>query len=126
VKSKAFTIIEVLVAVIILATVATALFQISINSKNNFSFYQKKFEFENLASLSLFSKVISNSNLYEQIRTRYNIKDDELRRKLKSIKLTKKIKEISIKKLDEISFKIDQIQIYSKNGSSIYHQIGLK
>ncbi len=125
-KSKAFTIIEVLVAVIILATVATALFQISINSKNNFSFYQRKFEYENLASLSLFSKVISNSNLYEQIRTRYDIKDDELRRKLKGIKLTKRIKEFSIKKIDEISLKINQIQIYSKNGSSIYYQMGLK
>jgi prepilin-type N-terminal cleavage/methylation domain-containing protein len=125
-KSKAFTIIEVLVAVIILASVATALFQISINSKNNFSFYQKKFEYENLSSLSLFSKTISNSNLYEQIRTRYNIKDDDLRRRLKNIKLKKKIKEISTKKIEKISFKIDQIQIFSKDGSSIYHQIGLK
>jgi prepilin-type N-terminal cleavage/methylation domain-containing protein len=125
-KSKAFTIVEVLVAVIILASVATALFQISINSKNNFTFYQKKFEYENLSSLALFSKTLSNSNLYEQIRTRYNIKDDDFRRKLKSIKLKAKSKEVSVQKLDEISFKIDQIQIFSENGSSIYYEIGLK
>jgi len=125
-KYKAFTIIEVLVSIIILSIVATALFQISINSKKNFSFYQKKFEYENLSSLLLFSKKTSNSNLYEQIRLRYNIKDNVLRRKLKNIKLEKKTKVQNIQKLDQISFIIYQTQIFSKNGSSIYHEIGIK
>jgi len=125
-KTKGFTIIEVLVAVIILSVIATALFEISINSKKNLNIYQKKALFENITTLSLFSNQSSNTNLYEQIRTKYKIKDDEFRRKLKSIKLTKKTTTISTKKYEDLTIKIDQIQIYSKENSTIYYKIGLK
>ena len=68
---KAFTIIEVLISVIILATVATLLFQISIKSKNNYIFYLNKQNFENTASLIFFTKKNSNTNIYEIIRKDY-------------------------------------------------------
>jgi len=126
-KTKAFTIIEVLVAVIILSTVATLLFSISMQSKSNYSFYKKKLLFENTASVALFRDKLSNTNLYEQVRSEYNIKDDELRRVLKKIKIQKKTKEISFVKLDkELGFKIYQEQIFSKNSSSNYFKIGIK
>jgi len=125
-KNKAFTIIEVLVAVIILATVATALFQISINSKNNFSNYKNKYIFENLCSLSLFNNKKSNTNLYEQIRKKYKIEDDDLRRKLKSIKIIKKENIITTKKYDDFSLTINNINLLSKNGNTLYHSIGTK
>jgi len=126
-KNKAFTIIEVLVSVMIIATVATALFQISSRSKENFLFYNKKIEFANISSLALLRKQLSNTNLYEQIRTTYNIKDDELRNRLKKIKLKKEEKEISTIKInDYLSFKIDMIQIISKDTSIVYNKVGIK
>jgi len=88
---KAFTLIEVLVSVVILSTVAVLLFEISTNSKNNFSFLSQKATFTTLASLPIMhsSQKYNNSdkNLYEYIRYDYDIKDDKLRRYLKEKKV---------------------------------------
>jgi prepilin-type N-terminal cleavage/methylation domain-containing protein len=88
---KAFTLIEVLVSVVILSTVAVLLFEISTNSKNNFSFLSEKATFTTLASLPLMhaNQKYNNSDktLYEYIRYDYNIKDDDLRKYLKEKKL---------------------------------------
>jgi prepilin-type N-terminal cleavage/methylation domain-containing protein len=88
---KAFTLIEVLVSVVILSTVAVLLFEISTNSKNNFSFLSKKAAFASIASIPLMhsSQKYNNSDktLYEYIRYDYDIKDDDLRKYLKEKKL---------------------------------------
>jgi prepilin-type N-terminal cleavage/methylation domain-containing protein len=88
---KAFTLIEVLVSVVILSTVAVLLFEISTNSKNNFSFLSKKADFASIASIPLMhsSQKYNNSDktLYEYIRYDYDIKDDDLRKYLKEKKL---------------------------------------
>lgn len=90
-SKKAFTLIEVLVSVIILSTVAVMLFEISTNSKNSFSYLTKKGDFTTLHSLALMhsdqSLHNSEKNLYEFIRDDYNIKDDELRKYLKEKKV---------------------------------------
>ena len=90
-NKKAFTLIEVLVSVVILSTVAVLLFEISTNSKNNFSFLSQKANFTTLASLPLMhsSQKFNNSDkkLYEYIRYDYDIKDDELRKYLKEKKV---------------------------------------
>ena len=126
-KSKGFSLIEVLVAVIILSSVATALFEISFNSKNNFVRYQKRINFETLASIPLFLQNNSNTNLYEQIKQNYKIKDDELRKILKETKLQKQVKQFStIKITDDFALQIPQVQIYGKKGSTIYYGISIK
>ncbi len=90
-NKKAFTLIEVLVSVIILSTVAVMLFEISTNSKNNFSYLTKKGEFTTLYSLALMhnDQAFHNSekNLYEFIRDDYDIKDDDFRKYLKEKKV---------------------------------------
>ena len=128
-SKKAFTIVEVLISVIILATVATLLFQISIKSKNNYIFYKEKQNFENTASLRLLNNIKSNTNIYEIIRSNYKIKELETRKKLKSIKLKQSQKPYSKVKIGEepdnqITLNITQEQINSKNGSTFYYHIG--
>ncbi len=90
-NKKAFTLIEVLVSVVILSTVAVMLFEISANSKSNFSYLAKKGDFTTLSSLSLMhiDQKYHNSekDLYEFIRDDYDIKDDELRKYLKEQKV---------------------------------------
>ena len=90
-NKRAFTLIEVLVSVLILSTVAVMLFQISINSKSNFSYLSKKGDFTTLSSLALMhnDQSLHNSQrtLYDFIRDDYDIKDDELRKYLKEQKV---------------------------------------
>ena len=90
-NKKAFTLIEVLVAVVILSTVAVMLFEISTNSKNNFSFLSSKASFTTLSSLPLMqhNEKYHNSDktLFEYVRYDFDIKDDELRKYLKEKKV---------------------------------------
>jgi prepilin-type N-terminal cleavage/methylation domain-containing protein len=90
-NKKAFTLIEVLVSVVILSTVAVMLFEISTNSKNNFSFLSSKASFTTLASLPLMQNDIkyhnSDKTLFEYVKYDFDIKDDELRKYLKEQKV---------------------------------------
>ena len=90
-NKKAFTLIEVLVSVVILSTVAVLLFEISTNSKNNFSYLSEKADFTTLASIPLMHNNPkyhnSDKNLYEYLRYDFKIKDDDLRRYLKEKKI---------------------------------------
>ncbi len=90
-NKKAFTLIEVLVSVVILSTVAVLLFEISTNSKNSFSYLSQKAGFTTLSSLALMhndSKYHnSDKTLFEYIRYDFDIKDDELRKYLKEQKI---------------------------------------
>jgi len=132
---KAFTLIEVLIAVIILATVATILLQISIKSKNNYLFYKRKQNFENISSIGLLHDINTNTNIYEIIRNEYKINDFDTRKYLKSIKLKKDSKKYSSIKLptfndnmnQESNFKLNvlQIKINTNKNSTFYYRIGL-
>ncbi len=90
-NKKAFTLIEVLVSVVILSTVAVYLFEISSNSKHSFSYLSKKGEFTTLSSLPLMHGEYkfnnSDKELFEYVRYSYDIKDDDLRRYLKQQKV---------------------------------------
>lgn len=90
-NKKAFTLIEVLVSVVILSTVAVLLFEISTNSKNSFSYLREKASFTTLSSLPLMHNNPkyhnSDKTLFEYVRYDYDIKDDELRRYLKEKKI---------------------------------------
>ncbi len=88
----AFTLIEVLVSVTILAVVATGLFQISLNSKNNFEFLYKKAAFDRKSSIPLMHNDPKyhhkEKEFYEFLRGSYDIKDDEIRQYLKKEKIS--------------------------------------
>jgi len=90
-NKKAFTLIEVLVSVVILSTVAVLLFEISTNSKNSFSYLSQKASFTTLSALPLMHNDPkyhnSDKTLFEYIRYDFDIKDDELRKYLKEKKI---------------------------------------
>jgi prepilin-type N-terminal cleavage/methylation domain-containing protein len=88
---RAFTLIEVLVSVAILAVVATGLLQISTNSKNNFAFLLQKAQFDRKSSIPIMHNDPkyhhSEKDLYEFLRDDYTIKEDEVRKMLKKTKI---------------------------------------
>ena len=89
---NAFTLIEVLVSVAILAVVATGLFQIAINSKNNFTFLANKAQFDRLASIPVTHNDPkyhrTEKSLYDFLREDYMIKEDKVIRFLKQKKIS--------------------------------------
>ena len=127
--SKGFTIIEVLISVIILASIATILYQISFKSKSNYIFYKKKYNFENISTLGLLHDIKSNTNLYEILRSEYKINDYEQRKFLKTIKIKKKIIDYSKIKLPiedaKYYININQIQIQYKKNIAYYFSVGI-
>ncbi len=86
-----FTLIEVLVSVAILAVVATGLFQIALNSKNNFAFLEQKAQFDRIASIPIMHNDPKyhhqEKSLYEFLREDYDIRQDDVRKALKERKV---------------------------------------
>jgi len=97
--TKAFTLIEVLVSVMILAVVGTGLLQISTNSKQNFMFLKEKSNFDRLASIAFIHNDQKyhhkDMTLYDFIKDDYDNVEDELRQYLKEIKVTYNHEEVS-------------------------------
>lgn len=97
--TKAFTLIEVLVSVMILAVVGTGLLQISTNSKHNFIFLKKKSEFDRLASIAFIHNNQKfhhkDMTLYDFVRDDYDNIDDDLRKYLKNIKVSYEDEEVA-------------------------------
>ena len=89
---NAFTLIEVLVSVTILAVVATGLFQISINSKNNFAFLEQKARFDRLSSIPIMHNDEKyhhkEKTFFDFLREDYEIKEDKVRKFLKKEKIS--------------------------------------
>ena len=97
--TKAFTLIEVLVSVMILAVVGTGLLQVSANSKHNFIFLKQKSEFDRLASIAFIHNDQKHHHkdltLFDFIKDDYSDIDDELRKYLKEIKVSYSHEEVS-------------------------------
>ncbi len=97
--TKAFTLIEVLVSVMILAVVGTGLLQISSNSKHNFMFLKEKSEFDRLASIAFIHNEQKyhhkDITLYDFIKDDYTNIDDDLRKYLKGVKVSYSHEEVS-------------------------------
>jgi len=141
-NKKAFTLIEVLVSVVILSTVAVLLFEISTNSKNSFSYLSQKASFTTLSSLPLMHNNPkyhnSDKTLYEYIRYDFDIKDDDLRKYLKEKKIHYRQEEFAdfspLNESDEemeqgtdgFTILFDKIQISNKQQSTFLYKIDIK
>jgi len=147
-NKKAFTLIEVLISVVILSTVAVLLFEISTNSKNSFSYLSQKASFTTLSSLPLMHNNPkyhnSDKTLYEYIRYDFDIKDDDLRKYLKEKKIHYRQEEFAdfspLSESDEIveyneemgqgtdgfTILFDKIQISNKQQSTFLYKIDIK
>ena len=100
-KSKrAFTLIEVLISVTLLAVVGVALMQVAANSKKGFSYLVKKISFDEKSSIALthhnkkYHK--ATKDLYSFLSNEYNITDDDFIRILKEEKLSYEQKNFSV------------------------------
>jgi len=116
---SAFTLIEVLVSVAILAVVATGLFQISLNSKNNFDYLNHKATFDRLSAIGFMHNDQKHhhkqKNLYEFLRYDYTIKDDAIRTHLKKLKVSYTQEEYStFSPLGDIAEKIDDSNTFEQ------------
>lgn len=80
--SKAFTIIEVVISVVIIVSVGIGLLQVSSNSTKLISYSQKKALLSGTFSVALLNKnnvcEDKDTNLYEPLKTTFDIKDDKL------------------------------------------------
>ncbi|MCP4971837.1 MAG: prepilin-type N-terminal cleavage/methylation domain-containing protein [Arcobacter sp.] len=119
---KAFSLMEVIIATALLSVVMISLFQVKSNNifiveKTNESKKQKDY-----ISLAIDTKDYSKKNKNIYLSRIFNIKDDDLRREFKEVKI--KIKEefptIRIEKVEDISIKISNYKTkYSfENGIS--------
>ena len=97
--TKAFTLIEVLVSVMILSVVGTGLLQISSNSKQNFAFLKEKSEFDRLASIAFIHNDKKyhhkDMTLFDFLRDDYTQINDDLRKYLKEVKVSYSHEEVS-------------------------------
>ncbi len=151
-NSKAFTLIEVLVSITILAVVATGLFKISLNSKANFAYLYKKSQFDRLSSIAFMHNDQKfhhkEKSLYDFVRDNYTIKDDEIRQYLKKNKISYSQEEYSTLSLGDnsdtentnetnsqdqegdiipnITFVFDKITISNKNQSTYAYKIYMR
>lgn len=147
---SAFTLIEVLVSITILAVVATGLFKISMNSKDNFAYLHEKSKFDRLSSIAFMHNNQKyhhkEKELYDFLRRDYNIKDDDIRQYLKKHILTYTQEEYSTLSLGDtssqdeadsadmqdeqtipdITFVFDKITISNKHQSTYAYKIYMR
>jgi prepilin-type N-terminal cleavage/methylation domain-containing protein len=149
VNKNAFTLIEVLVSVVILSSVAVILFEISTNAKSNYTFLKDKSDFSTLSSVALTHSNQKyhnkNMNLYEFIKYDYKIKDDDLRKYLKSKKInyeheefstfspfsegdadTLKTQDNNIAEMVNFTLVFDRVKIWTKEQSSYIYKIYMR
>ena len=125
---RAFTLIEVVIAVYIAVIAVYALYSVYGNLKHMFVISDKKKEF------ALYSSVVpvegrSSGNLYEALRE-FNITNDEIIRTLKKVSLKTEKKEIFSRKINidnlNIIGTINSIKVYNSTNSVYYYNFGLK
>ncbi|MDR1460722.1 MAG: type II secretion system GspH family protein [Campylobacteraceae bacterium] len=94
---KAFTLVEVLIAVAIVFTAGLGLLKVSSNSSKLINYAKVKNEANSLFSFALLNDVCSSDvddNLYDVIKTKFAIRDDDLISALKEQNLTCESEEI--------------------------------
>ncbi len=139
-SKKGFTLIEVLVAVVILSSVAVLLFEINTNSKNSFSFLRKKSDFIMLSSLPIMHSNYKYHNksmsIYEFIKDQYDIKDNDLIDYLKREEVHFSYKEFSSfsplgegtldSEMPNFQIVFDKVEVYNKTQSSWVYKIYMR
>jgi len=138
-KRKAFTLVEVLISVTLLAIAGLALMQVSANSKKGFSFLKNKLSFDERCSIPLTHKNRAyhkkTKDLYSFLQKDYFITNDEIIKDLKNYKVSYEQKTFSVinpfqeeeeneeytedtkKQKNGLVINIDKIDIFNKKGS---------
>ncbi len=140
-SKKAFTLIEVLIAVMLLAIAGAALMQVSINNKNNFELTANRVIFDEEVSIPLTHRDKkyhkTTKDLYTYLSAEYNLTNDEIIKFLKSKKFSYEQKNFSVIKpfedeneseislnpnqdqtnIPSLTINIDKITIFDKENS---------
>jgi len=89
---RGFTLIEVLISVALLSVAASAIFALSTSQKRVFEFSKERFQVSALSSVIYqnYDEKLDKStkDIYEIIKSRYSIDNDDIRRYLKDKKAT--------------------------------------
>ena len=125
-NKPAYILMEIIVSIIILSIVGIALLKINSNQKKLYSIATKKLNFSRYASLVLNQHSIDlhnkNINLYDLVKSKYNLKNDFEIQELKKLKIhySQKYKSIINMKQDNknINILIDEIILSNKDGVS--------
>jgi hypothetical protein len=113
--TKAFTLVEVLIAVVIVFTAGLGLLSVSSNSSKIIKYAKVKNEANMLFSVAILNNLCSentNINLYDAIKSRFRIKDDKLIAALKEQNLVCRSEEVfnmNLADSEEIERTIDDI-----------------
>jgi len=134
-NKKGFILVEIIVSVMLLSFVGIALLQINSNQKKIYTLASKKLEFSryisivtNRHSIDLHKRDI---DLYEFVKQKYNIRDEELIKILKETKIKylqeyKSVINLNIQEDEKpINILIDKIKISNKKATSIYITVKL-
>ena len=139
-KNRAFTLMEVLVSILIISVVAVALFQISTNSKQNFSFLTQKSQFDSVASITFLHDKKNwhrlDKTLYDFIKNDYNISDDDFIKILKNEKIHYTQEEVSLlspfedlaegTNVPNLKIKFDKIEVSNKEQNTYVYKISIE
>ncbi|MDR0579637.1 MAG: prepilin-type N-terminal cleavage/methylation domain-containing protein [Campylobacteraceae bacterium] len=113
--TKAFTLVEVLIAVVIVFTAGLGLLSVSANSSQLIGYAKNKSEANMLFSLAILNNLCTedtNKNLYDAIKPNFMIKDDKLIIALKEQNLTcdsEEVFDMNLADSKEIEKTIDDI-----------------
>jgi len=122
---KGFTLIEIMVAVVIVMIATFSVLNLSSNTKYLFNLITKNNEFSLKASILVNEK--KSSNLYENLID-FNITNDDIIHTLKKEKLYVKIIQDSKEELKEFSLlkEIKKIKIYNKTNQLTVYEVDIK
>lgn len=101
---KSFTLMEVVIATILLSTVMISLFQIKSNNIFILEKSEKNKEEKNNLLLAIDTDEVSNRNKNIYLDKLFNIKDDDLRRELKQVKVKVKDELLDTKDIEYDDF----------------------
>jgi type II secretory pathway pseudopilin PulG len=113
--TKAFTLIEVLIAVAIVFTAGLGLLSASSNSGKIISYAKEKEKANSLFSLAVLNDICSSdidTNLYDALKTKFALKDDNLISALKEQNLTctkEEVLNVNLADIKEIDRTLDDI-----------------
>jgi len=115
-SKKAFTLIEVMVAVMIVSVVIAALFKLRGDTNHLFSNLQKRERQNGIATFLLWNRDYglqkSDTNLFRLVDN-FDM-DDDLRRELKSLKTEIIYKRVETLELDSLTLEIGKTNLHSK------------
>ena len=125
---KAFTLIEVMVAVMIVSVVIAALLKLRGDTNHLFMQIQQSQKQSTTGTFLLWNRNYglddSSTNLYRLVEN-FDI-DDDLRRELKNIKVEIKYKRIKDIELDMMTFEVGETELYSEDFDINFNRVLLR